>query len=549
MKFLCRKYWWLLVAGVILVVFRSYFQIGVPFTHDGENHLARFANYKVAVREGQIPPRFAPNLMNHYGYPVFNYNYPLLNIASLPLSVLSVPYEVTFKILMVAGVAMGAMGALAWLKICGFSLSSRVFATAVLVSSPFVANLVLVRGSIGELWALALFPWLLWLVKKIKQEERVPWLVSVPLILAFFLSHNVSVLFGTGVWLLYAVAKFKKEKRFWGAFLPPLLLAGLMSLWFWLPALAEQSFVVLGGDLLSSQYTRHFARSFQLVFAPLEFGYSYESAVDTMSFSVGLVAVASLGFLTLWLLRRKPKSLKRETSWLWFFVLLGWALLFFQTSLSSFFWKSLPLVHFIQFPWRLTLFFIVIALPVVASVFHLHRWVRWVLYALLFVQILSVWRLQPADILHKQNVDYDVFSRSTSTIDENRAAEFTYIYVSDWQPGPSVATGSAEISVHFWNGSRRAYHVQANEETLMLEPTMYFPGWETRVNDELISYVPRPETEGRIGYWLAEGEYEVTTRFTQNTWARTVGNTASGIAVFFWGWLVWRETKHSFGKS
>ena len=73
-----RKF--LLFLVFLLLIFiptKSYFHEGFPYTHDGENHLARFANYKIALKEGQFPPRFAPNLMSNYGYPVFNFTYPV----------------------------------------------------------------------------------------------------------------------------------------------------------------------------------------------------------------------------------------------------------------------------------------------------------------------------------------------------------------------------------------------------------------------------------------------------------------------------------------
>src|SRR5258708_7660284 len=104
-----KRTFFFLILIVVLSVYitRVYFHAGVPYTHDGENHLARFANYILAVRERQIPPRFAPNLFDHYGYPVFNYNYPLANIFSVPFSYLHVHYEVTFKILMFVAVLIG----------------------------------------------------------------------------------------------------------------------------------------------------------------------------------------------------------------------------------------------------------------------------------------------------------------------------------------------------------------------------------------------------------------------------------------------------------
>ena len=104
-----------IIIILTLIVIKPYFHAGFPYTHDGENHLARFANYKIAVKEGQIPPRFAPSLMNHYGYPVFNYNYPLANILSLPFSFLKINYEITFKILATTFVFIGLLGVYSWL--------------------------------------------------------------------------------------------------------------------------------------------------------------------------------------------------------------------------------------------------------------------------------------------------------------------------------------------------------------------------------------------------------------------------------------------------
>jgi len=68
-----------------LVIYQDLLKPGLPFTHDSQNHLMRIANYTIALREGQLPPRWAPNLNNRFGYPVFNFNYPLPNILTQPL--------------------------------------------------------------------------------------------------------------------------------------------------------------------------------------------------------------------------------------------------------------------------------------------------------------------------------------------------------------------------------------------------------------------------------------------------------------------------------
>ena len=157
-----KKFFTLPLAIILtLIVIKPYFQAGFPYTHDGENHLARFANYKIAIREGQIPPRFAPNLMNHYGYPAFNYNYPLANILSLPFSFLKINYEITFKLLAAGFIFIGLTGVYHWLNKLKAPYKAMLFGTAIYATSPFIWTTVLFRGNIGEIMAWGLFPWLL----------------------------------------------------------------------------------------------------------------------------------------------------------------------------------------------------------------------------------------------------------------------------------------------------------------------------------------------------------------------------------------------------
>ncbi|MFH2118143.1 MAG: hypothetical protein ABII10_00175, partial [Candidatus Paceibacterota bacterium] len=384
-----RKPFWLLAFLPLLVLIQPYFQIGVPYTHDGENHLARFANYKAAIREGQLPPRFAPNLMNHYGYPVFNYNYPLANILSVPLSVLGISYELIFKLLMVAGLSLGAAGIIAWLKLLNFSRFSAWFAAGTYFVAPFVANLIYVRGNIGEAWALGLFSWLLWLTKRIELKKTNSWLISTPIILGFLLSHNISVMFGMGLWFIYNLYIFRRNKTLWFSWLKPTLLAGLLALWFWLPAVMEKNLVVLDKANSNVGSTEHLAQPLQLISSPLQFGFSFATPIDTLSLAVGLVPLISLFIASLWLMKygRTQPKLTRQ---LVFLCLAGWSLIVLQTSLGQEFWKRIPLVGFIQFPWRLTLFWLIFTAPLTAFIWQLGRGFKWLMSLLLLVQILAV---------------------------------------------------------------------------------------------------------------------------------------------------------------
>lgn len=539
----------LLALCAFTALIRPYLKNGVPYTHDGENHLARFANYKVALKEGQWPPRFAPNLMNHYGYPVFNYNYPLANILSLPFSFLRIHYETTFKLIMATGLLVGAGGIFRWLTLSGVSKNWGWLAIAAYFSAPFTANLIFVRGNPGEVWAMALFPWLLWFTQSIGQRKTPSWFVRALIITAFLLSHNIAVLFGGILWGFYTLAEFRKKVPLWKTWLASLAVSVLLALWFWLPALAEKHWVVLDSTALNTSPAAHVATIPQLLFSPIQFGYSYLTPVDTMSFSIGLVSIISFIFCTGWLLKYFFKKNSKESSSLWFFMLVCWVLVLFQLPMSHIVWETVPLVRFIQFPWRLTAFIVIMSMPLIAAAARTHRVIQQLLICALFFQIIVAWRLQPVDILHKTPLDYDLFSQSSTTAHENTPKTFEYETISDWSPEPRILDGEGEFMVEHWAGSSRQYTVRANTTLLIAEPTMYFPGWETLVNGTIVSYTNNEQVAGRIAYALAPGEYHVTTRFTQRTWPRLIGNAVSVTAALVWGWLVWQEKQQKSGKS
>src|SRR3990170_6949213 len=69
--------------GVILIILISLiplfdlFKPGLPITHDGQDHVARIANFYQNLSEGNIIPRWAGNLNWGYGHPILEFLYPL----------------------------------------------------------------------------------------------------------------------------------------------------------------------------------------------------------------------------------------------------------------------------------------------------------------------------------------------------------------------------------------------------------------------------------------------------------------------------------------
>lgn len=523
-----------IAACISLVITRVYLQSGVPYTHDGENHLARFANYAVAVREGQFPPRFAPNLLNHYGYPVFNYNYPLANILSLPLSVIDIPYEMTFKILMSASLISGVLGMYHLLRAMRSSKHIAALGSLLWLSSPYLVSTVIYRGNIGEVMALGLTPWLLLMVERWRDKwSYMDLALGAVLWTVFFLSHNIAVLLLAPTVVLWALVRMWGQWQRLFKWSSTVLLGITGSLWFWLPALAEKKFIILDGVDLSTTYANHAPQLSQLISSPLQFGFSYPGPIDTLGFGLGIATCAVLLLALRALVIQLVETQKVSKLWVGFALTLTIGAVIMQLPFMMPVWEWIPFIRFVQFPWRLTM--IVLTMMPLLLLWVSRNWSKTtaVLTALLILsQLVVASRVMPVDIVDKNDIDYTLFSQTTSTQNENLTKGFTYLDIGDWKARPATLSGSANFTVDTWRGSVRSYSVDVAEApTTIVEPTMWFPGWETRVEGQMTTLIPET-AEGRLAYRIdTPGTYQVHSQFTQNTWPRLVGNSVSLLTI------------------
>lgn len=545
----------LAIMLLVLVVSWPMLRTGFPYTHDGENHLARFANYKIAVKEGQIPPRFAPNLLNHYGYPVFNYNYPLANILSLPLSLLKIPYEISFKLLVIIGLIFGSFGIVQLAKTKAPN-STWLVSLLTFLSMPYLTSTIYVRGSIGELLAMTLIPWLVLSIEQpiSKHTDFRSLLLRSFLWSAFFLSHNSTVLYIAPLLVFYILFLSLNIAQKWTyiskQFLP-ILIGGLLSLWFWLPAWFEREAVIVTQSQNQQAWSDHFVTFAQLLGTWVSFGFSYPGTIDSMSFGLGFMTLVLLLISWAMTITNILRSRNFSNQPIWYLLMVTLAILG-QHAISQPIWRVLPLVGFIQFPWRLQLI-VVVFTPIVAAILYqsLGKLGKTAIIVGLLTQLFFVSRFKPVDYFHRDQIDYDMFAQTSTTQNENRTPQFTYEMIGDWAPKAKVLTGFADIETITWTGSSRSYKANVTNNALITEPTMNFPGWYTNVIDlntqksQKAEYVSSPDIAGRIAYHLPQGNYLVTTRFTQMTPSRLLGNSVSLIAMFsLLSTFVWHEYKY-----
>src|SRR3989344_2032187 len=151
-----------LLLPIIIVVFFgiiagfSLLHKGLPPTHDGEYHVVRFYEFDKTLRGGDWYPRWAADLNNGYGIPLFNYVYPLPNYVSFTLHLLGISFISSFKLNLFFAILIGSVFFYLWARMFWGKLGgivSSVFYTF----SPYHFVDIYIRGSVGEVWALAFF--------------------------------------------------------------------------------------------------------------------------------------------------------------------------------------------------------------------------------------------------------------------------------------------------------------------------------------------------------------------------------------------------------
>ena len=268
-----NKYILLVLLFSFLSVY-SLSQPGLPPTHDGEYHVMRFQQFYKVLSTGTIYPRWAPDFNNGFGIPLFNYVYPLPNYVASFFHFLGFSFIDSFKLNMAAASMIGSVFFFLWSRRYWGDLGGLT-ASIFYTFSPYHFLDIYVRGSVGEVWSLALFPGLLWSFYSFCQTgQKKFFLSSVVLLVFLIMSHNILAVVFFSFFLMYAIILIfnTKNKSFYLLRLVLIIILGLsLSSPFWLPALYETKYVT-GLDI--SNPTKHFPKLYKLIYSSWGYGFS-----------------------------------------------------------------------------------------------------------------------------------------------------------------------------------------------------------------------------------------------------------------------------------
>jgi hypothetical protein len=327
----------------------------VPCTHDGHLHVHRIAALRYAWENGIFFSRWLPDLAFGYGYPFFVYREPGPLYAVLLPHLMGLPLAAASNLFY--AITMLAAGWFMFLWVRDVTGVRAGFISAVAyMSAPYILLDALVRGNAPESMALPLFPFLLWMGRRwMLKGTAVPFLLSILGLALLSLSHNISTLIFAITLLVYLLAIGLIQHLSWRPLLGRIvLLFGLglgLTIFYTGGALLEMDQVTLSQSIVTRNNDFHYNfASMAEILAPVA-AEDPNLVNPPLPIRLGWVPLilALVGATTpLW----KSWMNKEQRGHVLLMIVAALLFLFMALPLSLPLWEGLPLIDFVQFPWR-----------------------------------------------------------------------------------------------------------------------------------------------------------------------------------------------------
>lgn len=505
---------------------------GTPSGHDVEFHLYSWLEVLGQWRHGILYPRWAGLAHFGYGEPRFIFYPPASWLLGATLSAI-VPWTLAasvyiWLVLTASGISMFLL-ARRWLE-----RRNALFAAVLYAVNPYHLVIVYWRSAFAELLAACLLPLLLLFVLRAAEDEQrmmVPlgillaaaWLTNAPA--AVMIHYSLALLM-----LFFAITKRSPRLLLAGA--AAVALGACLASFYLLPAVYEQKWVDIGEAVSAGSRP---ADNFLFI-------HTTDTDHDAFNRMISWVGVLEMGVIAVAATLAKIRKSVNSSLWQ---LLLGWGVgcAFLLLPSSLVFWRILPKMQFMQFPWRWLL-----CLSLIFTVFvalGLQRWwMRTIVCVLSIVVIAAAWtRVQApwwdnaADLREMQdNMESGAGYEGTD--------EYTPVGADpaavDKSARDVTVDGPARAAIHVvrWNADTKEFTAQVSAADQLALKLFRYPAWNVEVNGHSIPTSVRKST-GQILIPVQAGLNRVQIRFVR-TWDRTAGAWISAVTfILVLLWFLW----------
>lgn len=518
-------------------------------------------SFYYSLLDGQIIPRWGGELINGFGSPYHIVMY------ILPYYIISLIHFFGFTILssiklflilsfVSSGMAMYLLMKKDFGKRAAFTSSIfYLFAPYHLMDMHF-------RVDIGEMVAFIFLPLTFFFINKITEQFKLSYFVLEGLSVAFLiLSHQAISLFFTPFIFAYAILKLYKNKALLtkrAAICLTSIISGIcLAGFYWFPILFEATKFTYYGKVIQSANIYLHSISEYLV-SPWRWGFLFQGPSGQLSFIIGYTQIAIVIFAIFLLIKRR--IVKKDRLLLIFLLLASLSTFFIMLPQSNFLWNIVPLAKYTLSTYRYLLplsFFIAVIAGIVIKNFKNRLFFIIICFITISYTILN-WGNRGTiptitdDSYFKNNIP-------TYIIGENGAGEdfaapiWLNLKKSQFRKkAPSnlqLLSGSAKLKELSRTSIKHEYIVDAVTETMLLENTIYYPGWKLKVDNKTseinYKYAKNP---GIITFSLPKGLHKVELIF-QNTKIRTAGDTLTLVTLAVYISLIMYQLKKKGGNK
>ncbi len=508
-----------------------------------------------AWAQGIYYPRMGPSFNFGYGAPLFEFYPPLASYVGLLLHWLGFGFIGAAKAVLSLSLLLAGLGAYIYGRLLLGRRPAALAAGLLYMASPYLLLVVYERGAVAEMLIWALAPWLLWAAHgALRDGRRSRLLLTVLLVAAVFLAHNATALFVIPGVALYVAGLALLEKR-QAALIgvaAAFALGAALSAFYWLPAMAEVSatsvttYMFQGATAAVNNVVAP-ANVMQHSLLP-QYAGDERFRLSLWQFVLGAAgALVAVGRG-----RRTPAGLRLLAGALLLLLLL-------QTTWSLPFWQHVPLVRYIQFPWRLHgLVSLCVALlggglllplanarpalrtPVLAGAALLGALLVWLGATNMTPQKSALWvEMTESEVTRAQMwergrdlyplwADYTLqgLTIGSTGLMNSRAID---------DASRLAPTTTPQMRIESYNPQQYRLQVSAADPWVLRLHAGAFPGWQVRVDGARVP-TSADGAAGLVSAALPAGAYTVEVRFGQSS-VRSVADLISMLAVGLW--LAW----------
>ncbi|MEK9147282.1 MAG: 6-pyruvoyl-tetrahydropterin synthase-related protein [Patescibacteria group bacterium] len=530
----------ILLVILSLVTLWPFFKKGFFESHDGEWMVIRFTAFHQALTSGQFPVRYVERLNNNYGYPVLNFLYPLpFYLAEIP-KVLGLGFVDSIKAVFIASTVISSL-AMYW-ALSRIATYTAAFAGAIIyLFIPYRFVDLYVRGSLGEIVALAVVPVIAGCILKLREKKQIYAPILALAVGLLILSHNVIAVLFLPFFLV--MSRIILGKNIIG-YVPSFILGIATTTFFWLPALYDLKLVRIS-QIKVSEITDHLVDFSKLIFPSWGYGPNPNSP-DGLSVQIGLVAVfIFLATLTIMIATKTKNKQSFSSNNLISYMLIAFVLITLtNTKLALTFWQNLPGADAIQFPWRMHSILIFITAFLAAFVIDSAK-NKTLLVALVAVAAITstIFYTKPSTFVDRGDNYYATNEDTTNSRDE---------YLPIWvrlkpkdRPAEKIElVGPGQIVTKSQEHLKYEAVYESPAQTSLKINTVYFPQFVAKV-DGRPSQISYDNDLGVISVKLPSGSHKAIISYTSSPVARA-SEVISLLALFGTGvyfFTLWRKPK------